>query len=272
MHRASQGNYDIVDSFHGKDELSETFRDLQSMIEEIRRKDALFYQTQLREKALENQQQQMEFKMLASQINPHFLYNTLETIRMKAFTAGNRDVAGAIKLLGKSLRYVLDNTGTVSTSLEREVSYIQTYISIQQMRFGDRIRYCEDIQPGLDLCAYRILPLLIQPIVENAISHGLEDKEKGGLICLRIFESEDTYLVIEVSDDGVGMDARTLEQLRQRITEKDTTRTRSIGLYNINQRIRLCYGSDYALEIHSNPGRGTTVSIRLPLCKILEEI
>ena len=188
MHQASQGDYNIIDSFHGNDELSEAFQDLQMMIQEIKQKEALVYEARLKEQELENRQQQMEYKMLASQINPHFLYNTLETIRMKAFAAGNREVAMAIKLLGKSLRYVLDNTGTVSTTLAKEIDYLRIYFSIQQLRFGDRINYTVNIQDGLDLENYQILPLLLQPIVENAVSHGLENVDENGQILLNIYE------------------------------------------------------------------------------------
>lgn len=260
----------IIDSFHGNDELSEAFQDLQMMIQEIKQKEALVYEARLKEQELENRQQQMEYKMLASQINPHFLYNTLETIRMKAFAAGNREVAMAIKLLGKSLRYVLDNTGTVSTTLAKEIDYLRIYFSIQQLRFGDRINYTVNIQDGLDLENYQILPLLLQPIVENAVSHGLENVDENGQILLNIYEENDTCLCIDISDNGVGMTERELADLRKNISEKDTSRTQSIGLYNINQRIQLCYGPEYSLSIASAQGKGTTVSLRLPLNKLME--
>lgn len=269
MRQAVRENYDIMDSFTGQDELSETFHDLRAMIEKIKAKEALTYQLQLREKELENRQQQMEFKMLASQINPHFLYNTLETIRMKAFTAGAREVASAIKLLGKSLRYVLENTGTVSVALSRELDYIHTYIAIQKLRFGDRINYQEEISPGLDPDDYKILPLLLQPVIENSITHGLKDMEEGGLILLQIFEAGG-QLNIHISDNGNGMTRDQLQALRLAVGTEDADRTRSIGLYNINHRLRLCYGKDCQLQMESRPGH-TLTTLRFPLKKIKEE-
>lgn len=176
----------------------------------------------------------------------------------------------AIKLLGKSLRYVLDNTGTVSTTLAKEIDYLRIYFSIQQLRFGDRINYTVNIQDGLDLENYQILPLLLQPIVENAVSHGLENVDENGQILLNIYEENDTCLCIDISDNGVGMTERELADLRKNISEKDTSRTQSIGLYNINQRIQLCYGPEYSLSIASAQGKGTTVSLRLPLNKLME--
>ena len=268
MDQASHGNYNIIDSFSGKDEFYEIFQDLKIMVTEIKEKESLLYANQLKEKQIENQQQQMEFKMLASQINPHFLYNTLETIRMKAFTSGNREVATAIKLLGKSLRYVLDNTGTVSMPLSKEIDHIRTYIQIQKLRFSDRVNYTEIIDDNVDLDDYKILPLLLQPIVENAVSHGLEGADNGcGEILLHIYRDSD-YLHIFISDNGMGMTEEELEHLKQKIVTKDTTKTQSIGLYNINQRIFLCYGEDCQLDISSTLGEKTTVSLKLPLSKI----
>ena len=269
MYQASHGNYDIMDSFTGNDEISETFQDLRTMITEIKEKEAEIYQARITEQEIMNRQQQMEFKMLASQINPHFLYNTLETIRMKAFTSGDREVATAIKLLGKSLRYVLENTGTVSIPLEKEINYIHTYISIQKLRFGDRINFEEKIAENLDLSEYQILPLMIQPIIENAISHGLEGLENGGIVLLEIFE-QDACLHIQISDNGKGMTPEKLENLKIRLSTKDETRTRSIGLYNINQRLHLCYGSDCQLQISSIKGQQTSFLLTLPLDKIKE--
>lgn len=265
MWQASHGHYEMIENFSGNDEFYEIFHDLKIMIEEIKKKEALLYQNQLKEQQIENQQQQMEFKMLASQINPHFLYNTLETIRMKAFTTGDREVANAIKLLGKSLRYVLDNTGTVSTSLAKEIDHIHTYISIQKLRFGERVNYEEHIDESIILDDYKILPLLLQPIVENSISHGLEGYDDATGKIILCISKDDTYLYIDISDNGIGMTKEQLECLRKKISRKDSTLTQSIGLYNINQRIRLCYGDDYQLQIFSELGKGTVIRLTLPL-------
>ena len=182
MHNASLGNYDIADTFPGEDEISQVFADLNVMVQDILRKEAEAYEARIRTQELVNRQQKMEFKMLTSQINPHFLYNTLETIRMRSLKAGNREVAEAVKLLGKSMRYVLENTSTSFTTLEKELDYIKTYLAIQRLRFHDRVNYSVRIPPQMDVSGYQILPLLLQPIVENAILHGLEEVEQGGHI------------------------------------------------------------------------------------------
>lgn len=270
MHKASNGDYNIIDSFHGDDEISETFSDLKIMIRKIQEKEAAIYVSQLTEQKVINRQQEMEFKMLASQINPHFLYNTLESIRMMAFTSGNKEVATAIKLLGKSMRYVLENTGTSSTTLKKELDYIEIYLAIQKLRFIDRIHYTLKVQEGFDLDKYQILPLLLQPIVENAFVHGLKDMEEMGEITIEIQEKEKEFLLINISDNGIGMAEEELEELNYNIYNRKNEAA-NIGFYNINQRIKLCYGASYGMEIHSKKNEGTLVSLKLPLQNILEE-
>lgn len=263
MHRASLGDYNIIENFRGDDELSDTFRDLKLTVDAIHDKEAQFYEAKIREQQLVNRQQQMEFAMLASQINPHFLYNTLETIRMQALSCGNRSVATSIKLLGKSMRYVLDNTGTSFTSLTKELDHIKTYLSIQQLRFGDRANYSLSVDPALDTDACIILPLLLQPIVENAILHGLETKTEDGLITITV-ASTGPNLEITIKDNGQGMTEEELATLRDRIKNHPATDTHSIGLYNINQRISLFYGEGYYMKIDSAIGAGTTVTLLIP--------
>ena len=272
MHQASNEDYEIVNSVQGQDEVSEAFSDLEIMVQKIKRKDAQMYEARISEQELISEQQAMEFKMLSSQINPHFLYNTLETIRMKAFTAGDREVATAIKLLGKSLRYVLENTGTAFTTLSEELSHVKTYLSIQELRFGDKFESSFEIAKDIDTEHTYILPLLLQPVVENAILHGLEEKETGGKIQIIFFkrrsEQEDhsDVLFIDLGDNGCGMDEEELGKLRNQIEVKDVSRNKSIGLYNINQRMKLSYGNEYGIKIDSMPGKGTTVHLILPLC------
>ncbi len=263
MHQASIGDYNIIDQFKGDDELTETFDDLRSTVDLIHEKDARYYETELSKQQLVNQQQQMEFKMLASQINPHFLYNTLETIRMQALASNNQDVATSIKLLGKSMHYVLENTGTSFTALTNELAYIKTYLAIQKLRFGDRVNSEIVIDETLNTDKIKILPLLLQPIVENGIIHGLERVDGHGLIRIQI-SAEGDDLFITISDNGIGMDYETLQKLREKISTHKPEDTRSIGLYNITQRIHLYYGDDYYMTIDSNPEDGTIVTLKLP--------
>ena len=263
MHRARMGDYNIIDEVKGDDELTETFEDLKATVQMIHEKEARYYESQLTRQQLINRQQQMEFKMLASQINPHFLYNTLETIRMQALAQGNREVATSIKLLGKSMHYVLENTGTSFTTLTRELDYVKTYLAIQKMRFGARVNAEFEIDPSIDTDSCQILPLLLQPIVENAIVHGLENVDAVGHLTISV-QTQSDLLLIRIRDNGDGMSAEELQALRERIRNHDPEDTHSIGLYNIDQRIHLLYGEEYGLEVESVLHEGTCVTLRLP--------
>lgn len=263
MHQVSNEEYDYKQMVIGKDELSQAFSDLEVMVQKIKAKDAEVYETRLMEKELVNEQQKMEFKMLASQINPHFLYNTLETIRMKAFTVGDREVATAIKLLGKSMRYVLENTGTNFTTLDKELEHVRIYMDIQRLRFGERFQYTIAVDENIDVGQCEVLPLLLQPIVENAIVHGMEQVQEGGEIQISV-QSLENCLWVVVEDNGSGMDEETLSMLRKRLRETAVKRVSNIGLCNINQRINLCYGDEYGMQIESIPGTGTKITVKIP--------
>ncbi|WP_026516191.1 sensor histidine kinase [Butyrivibrio sp. MC2021] len=268
MHRASTGNYDIIENISGDDELADTFKDLKATTQQIREQEARFYETKIHEQQLINMQQNMEFKMLSGQINPHFLYNTLEAIRMQAIRGGDRGVATSVKYLAKIMHYVLESTGKSTATLAEELTHVESYLQIQRLRFGDRINWNFYIAEDFDISKYYLLPLLLQPIVENAVSHGLKDMDQNGHISI-IVESEEEKLLITVNDDGKGMSPEQVEKLNFSINEKrqedDEKGVESIGLYNINQRIKYFYGSDYGLTIRSNQGKGTSVELRLPI-------
>lgn len=262
MHNASMGNYHVIDSYPGEDEISDAFADLNIMIQDILHKEASIYEAQIRAQQLENQQQKMEFKMLSSQINPHFLYNTLETIRMRSIKAGCLEVANAVKLLGKSMRYVLQNTSTFTT-LKKELDYIQTYLAIQKLRFHDRVNYSLCIRTPIDPDAYAIFPLLLQPVVENAVLHGLEEVEEHGHIIIHIL-TKGEHLHIIIFDNGCGMTPEEIHKMRQTMCNHPQDSSKSIGLYNIYHRIQLYYGDTYGIRIQSKPGLGTAVTLILP--------
>lgn len=263
MHKASQQDYNIISQFGGQDELTEVFEDLKVMVQDIKDKDARMYEAELNEQELRNKQQLMEYKMLSSQINPHYLYNTLETIRMKALTQGNREVADAIKLLGKTLHYVQENTGTAFTTLQKELEHVQSYLAIQKLRFGDRINYELDVQPGIDTEKVTILPLMLQPVVENAVVHGLETVDGVGIVKIHIL-TDNGQLHIHIKDNGAGMTKEQLDSIMDGINAPQLPKS-SIALYNIHRRIRLRYGEEYGVKVESALGQGTRVCLRIPI-------
>lgn len=266
MAKVSNNDYQIVDNIRGDDELTATFHDMKLMVEKLKSAEARLYQSQIHEQMIENQQQQMELKLLANQINPHFLYNTLEAIRMKAFVEGNKGVANAIKLLSKAMRYVLGNTKTSSTTLEKELDYINTYMAIMKLRFASCINYDLRVDESITPSNYRILPLLLQPIIENAISHGLREMEENGRIILKISPSRDgTRLNACIFDNGIGMSKKMLQNVTARLETPARNSEHGIGLYNTNNRIHLFYGREYGITMKSKENSGTCVTVTLPL-------
>ncbi len=267
MHKVSSGEYDIPPSLNGEDEISEAFSDLVITAHEIKQKNAQMYEAELDKKELLSKQSEMELKMLTSQINPHFLYNTLETIRMKAVTAGDREVAGAIKTLGKMLRFVLDKGNAEEVSLESSINHVENYLSIQKMRFGEKINYEINIDESINPRLVTTQPLIIQPLVENAIQHGLREKEGKGMIRVDItrvqLEDDKNALKIMVSDNGEGMSPEVLEELKESIkTPSDDGR--SIGLANVYNRIKIKHGEPYGMQIESVEGAGTVIILYVP--------
>lgn len=264
MHKVGQGQYDIIESFSGNDELVDVFSDLKTMIENIKSRDEEIYRDRIVKQQMINQQQKIEFKMLSSQINPHFLYNTLETIRMKAYVVGDFEVANAIKLLGKSMRHFLESSGS-AVSLESELEYVRIYLEIQKIRFRDKFDYVFRIDENVDCREYKIIPLLLQPIAENAMVHGLEEKDGGGLIEIGVRAEDGEKLLFWVSDNGCGMSREALEELEKKINAPKEKLSGGIGLYNVQRRIKMFYGENYGIEIFSGPDAGTRVTVTLPL-------
>lgn len=207
-----------------------------------------------------------QMKALESQINAHFLYNTLEAINSLAEIEGAEDISVMALALGDMFRYSIKTKGALVT-LEKELAHVKNFVAIQQIRFDNGFRFEMDVPEELYSC--RILKLILQPLVENALYHGLLHCNAGSSIYLSA-RKENKIIYFTVKDDGVGMASETLEQLQKLLEEKpkfgelSQHANESIGLKNINARIRLYYGEDYGLSVKSEQGCGTTVQIKIP--------
>lgn len=221
---------------------------------------------------------QAEYLALQNQINPHFLYNTLEGIRSEALLSGLDSVAEMTEALATFFRYTISQVEHLVT-LEDELANIENYYYIQQFRFGDKLALSIEYEHGdeineLEILQYHLPKLTLQPIVENSIYHGIERKIGKGNLVIRIGVS-DQYLRIRVSDDGMGMKEETLRQLNERLrrltldeeAEADTGRRGGIAVVNVNNRIKLLFGEEYGIVFYSKEGVGTDVVITLPLVK-----
>lgn len=259
MHRTAAGNFELLEDIEGNDEISNLYRDLNTMINNIQHLISTVYEEQVQKERLHSRQKDVELKMLASQINPHFLYNTLETIRMKARCSGESEIEELVKMLAKILRRNIQ-VGDKLVTLKSELELVEYYLKIQQYRFGDRIRYSIDIRCDIDFL--KIMPLLIQPIVENAFVHGLETKEGQGII--RIIVERTDRLRIHIIDNGNGMSEDKLNEIIESLNDFSKLSRDHIGLNNVNQRIKLLYGDEYGISIKSKESEGTTVVIEIP--------
>ena len=262
MHLVAVGDYDKVVPIDGNDEITDLYKELEKMIEENKELLRSVVEKQVQEEKLHSKQMEMEFKMLASQINPHFLYNTLETIRMKALVNKQREIAELVKMLAKLMRRNIQVSDKMVT-LKSEIESIEYYLKIQSYRFGDRIKSEIEIDNDIDINA-KVLPLIIQPFVENAFVHGLEGIEKDGRLSIYV-EREPGVIKITIQDNGTGMDKFRLSELRGMLKSNTETSSKShIGINNVNQRIKLQYGEIFGVVIYSKEGDGTRVVITMP--------
>ena len=217
---------------------------------------------------------QAKLSALQSQINPHFLYNTLECIRSEALLYDCDSIARMAKALASFFRYSISKKENIVT-LREEFNNIENYFLIQSYRFDDKYSF-EILAAPEDREAYSCLipKLSLQPIVENAIFHGLETKPDKGKVTIRVEMTEKNVIII-VSDDGVGIGREELERMRDSLknSRKETDqegkspgeRGNGIALTNVSQRIKLIFGEDYGLNLYSTKGIGTDVEIILPI-------
>lgn len=259
MQKAAGGNFELEEKLEGSDEISELYDYLGTMIYQIQRLLSEVYREKLHAERLTIQQKDAEFKMLASQINPHFLYNTLETIRMRARRSKQYDIEEIVKMLAQIMRSTLQ-AGASEVTICEETELVEHYLKIQQYRFGERIRYHIYVEEGVE--QLYILPLIMQPIVENSIIHGLESKEGAGTINIHIADREEN-IVITIADDGLGMSGEKLHELRKKLNCYNE-KGKHIGVSNVHQRIKLKYGEQYGVKIDSVEGSFTKIEIWLP--------
>ena len=222
-------------------------------------------------KVFQLNKRQAQYLALQNQINPHFLYNTLESIRSEALLAGLSSVADMTEALAKFFRYTISKVENLVT-VEEELQNCETYYHIQQYRFAERLQLnirCSE-EDRVELYRCRLPKLTLQPILENSIIHGTELKVGVGHLTIYL-QKTGTSLIIQVSDDGVGMDEKTLARLNSSLgkgaldAQMEGTRRTGVALVNVDNRIRLLFGEEYGLHVYSMPGMGTTVEIRLPI-------
>lgn len=206
----------------------------------------------------QEEKRKSELKALQSQINPHFLYNTLDSIIWMAEGKKNEEVVLMTASLARLLRQSISNEDEL-VSIGQEIEYARSYLTIQKMRYKDKLEFQIEVEPAVKYV--QIIKLVLQPIIENAIYHGLKYKESKGLLIVRGFE-QGANAVIEVTDNGVGMEPETLDHIFER--HKVNYHSNGVGVYNVQKRLQLYYGSEYGIAYRSEKGKGTTATITIP--------
>lgn len=243
------GCAEIQEIEHRFSELLDSIADLNTQVQE---KTEQIHQTELLRK-------DVEIQHLRSQINPHFLYNTLELIRSDAMAGRISQVSAITAAMGKFYRYSIK--GSPIVTLKEEMEHVKAYITIQQERFDGKIAVFYNISPEAEKLP--VPKMILQPLVENAIVHGLEPANSGGILFIGAAIQEGK-LIISVRDSGIGILPEKLEQLRRQLKAPATGRD-SVGISNVSQRIRLQYGDGGRFHIDSTPDDGTCISLELPI-------
>lgn len=203
-----------------------------------------------------------QYDMLQTQINPHFLYNTLETINWMAYNMSNSENPVSKSLINLASFFRNTLTSGYFVSIKNEIKYTKEYVNILALRYGDLF----DIEWDIDesILSYTIIKICLQPIIENAVYHGIKQKNDKGLIKIKGL-CDDNNIILIVSDDGVGIEKDALDELNKTLSETSFTNEKShIGLSNVNQRIKIIFGDSYGIHVESTVGVGTDVYVTIP--------
>lgn len=253
-------------TLEGYPEISNVGNEFNSMLDEIDGLTHRLIDTNTRLYETELLKKQSELGFLKSQINPHFLYNTLESIKSIANINKIYQISDMSKALAQIFRYSIKGEDVVTLAEELEIT--KSYITIQQIRFSDRFDTEYDFTEEVLRC--KVVKMILQPLVENAVYHGLETKMGQGHLLIK-GQIEDNNLIISIIDDGKGISKDTLSKICSKLSETgelirkyDREDSISIGLVNVNNRIRLTYGELYGVNIKSVPDKGTSVIIKIP--------
>ena len=259
MDRVKQGDFDVISDIRGYEEVNQLKDSFNEMAAEIKK-----LLEDIRDNEMQKRKSEMDF--LRAQINPHFLYNTLFSIQCMIELKKNDQAV----LMMAAFTDLLKKTLSVDTdfiTLKEEFESTEKYLALQQIRYGDKVHY--ECEMGAETERCLVPALIIQPIVENAIFHGIEAKAEAGLIIVESVVSEGA-LLITVSDDGVGLDEKELARMTAQFGEREYQSGRSIGILNVLNRIKINFGEGYGLTVESEPGIGTSVTMRLPV--VLKEM
>lgn len=252
MDQVEKGKFDNLPAIKSNDEIGLLANRFGQMSSELKQLVERIYKE-------EEGKAEAEIRALQAQINPHFLYNTLNSVKWIASMQRSDKIVEMTGALISMLRYTTKDVGALVT-IREEMDNIEHYITIQKVRYFDRIQIRYEVDEAL--LDYQILKLTIQPIVENAIFHGIADHEDEGMITIRIYR-ENADIVIAIEDNGKGMDKETIEHLKQDVRSSEDN-FNGIGISNVHGRIQRIFGRSYGIHFVSGQGKGTVFYIKIP--------
>ena len=267
--RISKGNFSTRITPASYDEIGMLGIEFNSMTEKVQELINTVYHEKVQKKSAELKALQFEYDALQAKINPHFLYNTLETINGMAKIKGEYDISNMVCLLADLLRESISDKRNI-IMLEEEIEHIRRYLEIQKISYRDKINV--NISFDESLMEAAVPKFILQPLVENAIVHGLETKVGKGTITVSS-KCDGNTLLLEVCDDGVGIEEQKLEKiLEHKVSEPQTNiKHTKVGINSVNKRIKILYGDEYGIKIESQFNKGTKVLVRLPIIFEIEE-
>ncbi len=253
MKRVEKGDFEGVLAIDSQDELGELTRSFNHMLTQI---EDLIQEKSRQQKLLEI----AELKALQSQINPHFLYNTLDSINWMARLNQLDAVSEMVEALTRIFRVSLSR-GAIMIPLRDELTHVTEYMKIQKHRYGDRIDF--QVEVPKEFYEYQIVKIVLQPLVENALYHGLRDLNQKGSIRITAREEEEK-LIFSITDTGIGFSPERLKEIRELLALGADTSSKSYGVINVQRRLQVYFGQDFGLSYSSTPGEGTTVDLAIP--------
>jgi len=263
MESIKDDNMNIMVEINSHDEIGRLSRSFNAMIARIKSLIDNVYTAQIKKR-------EAELNALQNQINPHFLYNTLEMIGNIAEVEDVPQISSITKSLGKMFRYSISSEKEI-VSIKDEINHVKNYLNIQQLRFADRFEVVFDVDDEVKDC--KILKLILQPLIENAVFHGLEKKIGKGVVIVTAKKMNEEEIRISVEDNGIGIENDTLELINKSLESNvnylsgEGNKNRGFALVNINSRLNLFFGERYGLKIEARENKGTKVIILIPVLK-----
>lgn len=258
MREIGDGDFSVYSTYDSKDEIGVLSRHFNEMVSQVKKLIQRVYEEELLK-------QKAELKSLRMQINPHFLYNSLESINWMARIRGVPEIGKMVKALGDLMRASISGDDFITVS--EEIKNIENYLIIQKFRYGEKIEVNIDIEPEIE--KFKIPKLILQPIVENAIVHGIENMVGNGIINIYGALSNDN-IILTVTDNGLGINEERIKTILSAAEHSHrANKHTNIGLRNVDRRIKIYYGEEYGVQIQSREGHGTTVTLSFPIEQLI---